>query len=130
MNPSTDIVEILRVNWGAKALDEFRIESERHTTGGVFEAVRAPNGKRAVIVICATRRQDIVRFEQMFSLIDPGDYDDWTKVTLLDLLMASKGDGPCWSCVRGKDGHRSALVFIAHDPRSIVMLERVFGLSP
>ena len=125
-----NLVELVRANWGTKTLEAFRLESERHTEGGVFEAMRGPGGRRMVILLCATRPEDISRFVKMFSLIDDGVGDDWATTSLLDLLMGSEGAGLGFSCLRDKDGRRRALIFLAHDPRSISMVEHVFGLKP
>jgi hypothetical protein len=130
MNDS-DLVELVRSNWGTKTLEAFRLESERHPEGGVFEAMRGPGGRRMIILLCATRPEDISRFVTMFSLVDDGVGNDWETTTLLDLLMGSEGKtGLGFSCLRDKDGRRRALIFLAHDPRSISMVERVFGLKP
>ena len=83
-----------------------------------------------IILLCATKPDDISRFVKMFSLIDDGESGDWAALTLLDLVMASRGAGSSFACLRDKDGRRRALIFIAHDPRSIATLEHVFGLKP
>lgn len=130
MRDSTDIVKILRSKWGTKTLDDFRRESERHPEGGIFEAIRAPDGRRVVIVFCVTQSDDISLFEKTFTLIDDGVGEDWKAATLLDLFMASSnGSGSSFSCTRDKpDGRRSALVFLAHTPDSCANVERLLCL--
>lgn len=126
-----EIVERVRRFWGTKTLEDFRLESEKHPEGGVFEAMRGSNGRRMVILLCATRPDDISALEKIFTLIDDGTGEDWRTITLLDLLMGSSKDaGFSFACTRDKDGRRNALVFLAHTPRSISRLEQVFGLSP
>lgn len=129
-NKTGDIVELLRAKWGTKTLEDFRSESERHPEGGVFEAIREPGGKRMIILLCATRPEDISQFVKMFSLIDDGESQDWKTLTLLDLVMGSERAGFSFACLRDKNGKRCALIFIAHGPRSIAIIERVFGLKP
>jgi hypothetical protein len=126
----SSIIELLRSSWGTKTLEDFRLESARHRDGGVFEAMRGDGGRRMIIFLCATRPDDISRFVREFSLIDDGAVADWKAFTLLDLLMASKDSGSSFACLRHKDGRRRALIFIAHDPRSISTVERFFGLEP
>lgn len=83
-----------------------------------------------IILLCVTRPEDISRFVKLFGLIDDAVGDNWKTTTLLDLLMGSEGKtGLGFSCLRDKDGRR-ALIFLAHDPRSISMVEHEFGLSP
>ena len=131
MRDTGDIVELLRSRWGTKTLEDFRLESERHPEGGVFEAMRGPDGRRMIILLCATRPDDISRFEKLFCLIDDGAGEDWKTLTLLDVVMeSSKGSNFSFACTRDKTGSRSALIFLAHAPRSISMVEHVFGLSP
>jgi hypothetical protein len=130
MQSPDEIVEMFRSKWGTKTLADFRLESSRQPEGGVFESIREPGGRRIIVFLCVTRPDDISHLEKAFALIDSGESGDWQKLTLLDFFMqAPKEHGSSFVCSRDKSGRRDALIFLAHTPHSISILEKVFGLK-
>lgn len=123
------LVAQLQSTWGSKTAEAFRRESELHPEGGVFESMRHSDGRRMVLIACVTRRDHIDQVERKFPIRDDGRVEDWTKLTILDLAMRGFGHGISFECLRDAEGNRSAMIFVATDPRSISMLEGMLSLN-
>lgn len=129
MNILKKLTAQVMASWGKKTLADFRRESEQHPEGGVFESIREPGGRIALIILCVTDPNQIAQLEKDFSFVDDGNVEDWNTLTLLDLMMRPPMDRPAFECLRDAQGRRSALVLIAKDPRSITIVESFFGLK-
>jgi hypothetical protein len=115
--------------WGDKTLEELRCEADREETEIAFEALRASEGQRFMIVACVTDIDQIARLEQVLDLVDDNLKEDWNTLTLADVAMRSaRVGGMCFEALRDEYGRRSALALIAVDPRSIRMVETLFEL--
>ena len=126
-----ETVAHLLVTWGKKTLCDFREEAEREFNGTVFDGLRMPDGTRPMLAMCLTGDHQISLLERVMDLSDSFTREDWTLMTLADLLSAAaSGAGVCVKSIRGDNGRPSAVVLMAADPRSISILEKLFGLRP
>jgi hypothetical protein len=131
------LVELMRSQWGTKTLESFRLDSDNRPDGGLWEAVRKPDGGRIAIMVCVTKRNDIAMFEKVLGLPTlpyQGENLDWSSTTLLGLFSEGLGDsddqGALCAEKWGLDGQRSALIFLAYSPKSVAAVEQAFELTP
>lgn len=129
MSTIEQMTETLLQSWGAKTLEALRRQAKAAATGVAYDAIRAAGGKRLVIAICVTKKNQIAGLRKAFDLVDGGAPEDWTKLTLLELAMrAGTGRGFTFKSLKNSAGELSDVVLISTEPRSMAIIERVFGL--
>lgn len=124
-----NIVAELIARWGTRTLAQIKADSQLQPDGGVFDSIRVPGGQRLLIIACVTQPDQITRCEQTLALAGDGPAVDWSKATLLDIVMQAGGTGPRFVSERSADGKRSALILVAQDPLSITRLEALLNLD-
>jgi hypothetical protein len=123
------VAKYLLENWGTKTLEALRMEAKAEQTGVMYDAIRIAGGRRLMIVICVTTKDQIATLRGLFDFADSGAPADWTKLTLLETVMrAQAGPGYAHESLRDETGDVSAIVLISAEPRSMAMIERVFGI--
>lgn len=129
MQTIEEIVAELTRRWGRMTLADLRCAALQEATGSAFEALRAKDGKRLFLLMCLTARGQILQVEQALDLVDDGQAEDWTTLTLVELLVRTgRAGGFCFEALRDEDGRRIALVLMATEPRSITILESLGSL--
>jgi len=129
MNSLEQATTLLMDQWGTKTLEALRQQAKAEPTGVMFDAIRVAGGKRVMLVICATKRDQIAVLQKAFDFADDGPPQDWTKLTLLEIAMrAAAGPGLGFESLRNDAGELSEVILISTEPRSMTMIERVFTM--
>jgi hypothetical protein len=129
MNNLEQFASHLAKTWGAKTLEELRVEAEREDSGISFESIRANGEQRLVVVLCATDLDKIAKLEKVFDLVDSGADENWNILTLADATVRTvRRGGLSFEALRDEFGRRSAVVLIAAEPTSMRVIETVFDL--
>lgn len=114
---------------GVKTLAEFRDEADREATGTVYETLRVKGGPRLVLLMCLTDPDQIAILERVFNFVDDGLGEDWTAMTLADVISRTvRGEGFSFEALRDEYGRRSAVVLCSFERASIENLNVLFGL--
>jgi hypothetical protein len=121
--------ETLMKSWGAKTLEAFRQQAKAAPTGVVFDAIRSAERKRLMLVICATKKEQIAALEKAFQLAASGAPDDWTKLSLLEIAMrAAAVQGVFSKSLKNSAGEISDVILVSAEPHSIALIERMFSM--
>jgi hypothetical protein len=118
----------LTQTWGKKTLNEFRNQALLEAKGTVFESVRAQEGQRLIILMCATDSKQIDMLDQImdFGEQSPVDWDDYTLGHLA--LDSAQGGGSCYHEFCEPSGRRVSLALCATSPEAVRTLESIFKL--
>lgn len=129
MNTLDQIVAEITRQWGATTLADLRRSAQKEANGSFFSALRAKDGKRIFLFMCLTARGQILQVERSLDLVDDGNAEDWSTLTLVELLVRTvRAGGFCFEALRDDDGRRIALALIATEPHSISILESLGSL--
>jgi len=129
MNNIEQMSTLLIDQWGSKPLESLRRQAKSETTGIAFDAVRVAGGKRLMVVICVTTKDQIKLLQKAFDLVESGTAEDWTKLTLLEVAMrAAAGPGFAFESLKDHAGELSDLILISTEPRSMAIIERLFTM--
>jgi hypothetical protein len=124
------LASTLSNTWGKTSLEEHRIQADRDENGIAFEAIRADDGNRLMIVLCATDIDQIALLEKNFDFVDDRVARKWNALSLVHLAMhlMQNGGGLRFMSRRDEYGRRNALALVAIDPAPIHIVETVFKL--
>jgi hypothetical protein len=121
--------ETLMQSWGTKTLEALRRQAKAAATGVVFEAIRGAEGKRLILIICVTKKDQIAALRKALPGVDDGAPEDWTKLTLLELAMrAAARPGLISKSLKNSAGELSDVILLSAEPRAIATIERVFAM--
>jgi hypothetical protein len=122
-------IDKLSKEWTTKTLDDLRSEAVLEDTGLAFDAVREANGKRLFMVMCVTGEKNIAYVSERLNLIEDGLVEDWSTLTLAEVLMrTSRAGGLCFELFQGDSGTILAVTLIAADPDSVRTLSGLFDM--
>ncbi|HEV2328075.1 MAG TPA: hypothetical protein VGY56_04715 [Verrucomicrobiae bacterium] len=79
--------------WGKTSLEELRIQADRNNSGVAFESVRADDGNRLMIALCATDIDQIALLEKNFDFVEDGVKKDWNALSLVQLALQLMQNG-------------------------------------
>lgn len=136
MMTNVDQMMALLGKLSGKTLEDLRAEALVEVSGIKFDAIRAENGPRFLVVMCVTKGADIQQLSAGLALDRfPPIRQDWSSIVLSDLVtMAIQGlrSGQSSGFIAvpriSQAGKRDALVLICAGPDSIAKLESVFKM--
>lgn len=129
MNDLDKFAALLNEKWGEKTLEEFRIEAESGATGIAFTALSAPPVKRAILIVCVADIDQVARLERVFDFVENPEVVDWNTLTLVGLAArTARGPGFGHESLRDEFNRRIAVVLTSTEPRSMAMLQSLFGI--
>jgi len=129
MNSLDQATALLMEQWGTKTLEALRRQAKTEATGVAFDAIRVAGGKRLMVVICVTKKDQIAALQKVFDFAGGGAPEDWTKLTLLEIaIRAGAGPGFAFESLKDDAGEFSDIILISTEPRSMAMIERVFTM--
>ncbi len=127
MDPIEKMAEALR-QWGYQTLEEFRVEAQQQFNGTAFSAIRMGNS-RVLLAVCITGAHELRKIARAFPPDDRPNADR-SKISLPSLAVAAlQNSSLIQETFRSEDKELTALALISADPRSISILETIFGLS-
>ena len=115
--------------WGSKSMESLHKQAKTEPTGNAFESIRVAGGKRLMVVMCVTKKDQIALLKKAFNFVDGGAPEDWATLTLLEVAMRSvAGAGFAFEALKDSSGEISDLIFISTEPRSMAIIDGVFTM--
>jgi hypothetical protein len=131
MNPLEEIAEQLKKAWGGQTLATMREEASKELNGACFKALRHSDGRRSVILFCATGEHELAKLEKAIGAAPPHSFGDWSAVSLFEAVARTMlGGGLCYDREPNSPQRSSALVLIAAGPDSVIKMEELLSLPP
>lgn len=123
-----EFASICAERWGEKTLFDFLQEAMSKDSGMIYDAMRQKDGQRAMLIVCATGEEALAHIAKQVDLGDDGQPSDWTKLTLVELVLRSAtAGGLCYEAFI-EDGDKTAVILCATNPEMANIVSELFAL--
>jgi hypothetical protein len=130
MTPFEELSTQLEALWGGKTLATLREEAARELNGTCFQALRTAPGPRRFLIFCITGEHQLQRLTS-FDQTSAHLFGDWSSTSLIEVVARTIASGGfSYDFDQNYPGKLKPMVLIAVTPKSVGMLERLFGLQP
>ena len=128
MNPTEKLLAALKQNFSG-TLADFKALAVKELNGTKFTALKYPDGRRVIIVVCFTGAHEISKAMKNIAAADIDECDfSRTELPAVSARAAVTGRFVCL-CEGGKS-NPATLVLISADPVSTTKVELLLGLKP